>query len=181
MTWISFVIVAIVFYSPLLDLGASIVHAPSTDFVIRFVSLTLPITGYGRLFVFSLAAWIVLSAILIGIESLLVPYIITRLHLRNGLLFASRPDVSLVLAEILAWIILGYFVVKTLLTEVVARFIPAAADILPIKLDMILIVLSLLTLIAVFGFKLEQTIRYTADIRRNQLQRKKTQNVIITR
>ena len=94
-----------------------------------------------------------------------------------------RPYASNRIALVLARLILVYVMGKAVLMWIVGHFLgqfaPTLSALLPYDLEMGAVVLSILTLIAAYGFGRERRQRYEADIRRNQLKRKGEQHRII--
>ena len=173
MAWISFVVVVLVFYTPVIGLGLPFVS----------LSLNVPLVGHVRLFVLSVGAWLVLWVALLVFERFSGVDLLSRARLRNGMVYASRPYVARRLAVVLAEMSLGYLIVRALLS-LAARFVlspiaPMLGALLPYDLDMGTVVLSILTLIAAYCFGVEQRYRYEADIKRNQRIRRREQTSIV--
>jgi hypothetical protein len=101
--------------------------------------------------------------------------LLSRIKLRNRMLYALRPYVANNIALGLARLVLGYTVVKIALTWADQRL----GALLPYDTDPGLVVLSVFALIVGYGFGLEQRRRYEADIRRNQRRRKSQQTAIV--
>jgi hypothetical protein len=178
MGWISYALVVILLYTPLVGLGR-IIQEQEIPLEIEIESLPLsvdvPYTGYIRLFLYSVAGWLFLWGLLFLIERISKIDLLAKAKLRNGMLYARRPYFSNNLVSVLASVILVYPVVKVILTQID----PMLGDLLPYNLDIGMIVLSVFTLIVSRGFRLEQRYRYEADVRRNQRRRKRQQTAIV--
>ncbi|MBM3143091.1 MAG: hypothetical protein FJ005_08675 [Chloroflexi bacterium] len=154
MIWISFVITVIIFYTPLV--GLSRVFG----------------TQAALLLLCSIASWLLLWLVLSALEEFGNIDFFSRSGLRDGMLYAWRPHVSNNVAFVLASVILVY---------AGADFVLAILGVVfPFHLDRRLVILSVLTLLAVLGFWLEQRYRYEGEVRRNQRLRKYQQTEIIT-
>jgi membrane protein implicated in regulation of membrane protease activity len=184
MAWISFVIVVILFYTPVVGLGRFIQEEAATiNLGALSLSIDIPIVGHLRLLGYSVGLWLVLWLVIALVDRAIRADVLVRARLRNGMLFASRPHIATHAAVALAQVTLGYVTAKAILMwlaqHVLVEVSPVLAGLLPVELNMQLAVLSVFTLIADYGHRREQCSRYAADIRRNQRIRKSAQKAIV--
>lgn len=177
MAWISFAVVVFLFFTPFIGLGRTIQEQGilvEVNIESLSISAEIPYTGYVRLLLYSVASWLVLWALLLLLEKITKADVLSRARLRNGMLYALRPHVGNNIALVLAIVILVYPLMKIVLVQID----PMLGALLPYRLNLEVITLSLFTLIADRGFRLEQQYRYRAEIRRNQRERKRRQTAI---
>lgn len=184
MAWVSFVVVVILFYAPAVGLGRLLQEeAITVDLTVLSLSIDIPIVGHLRLLSYSLALWLALWVVIALVDRAIRAEILGRARLRNGMLFALRPYIATHAAVALAGVALGYITAKAILMwlaqRVLAEVSPILAALLPVELNMQMAVLSVFTLIVAYGHRWEQTSRYRADIRLNQLRRKSRQKAIV--
>jgi len=118
-------------------------------------------------FLYSVVAWLLLSIALIILEKLSGKDWLALVRLRNGMLYSTRPYVSNNLAFWLACGILGYTIVKFILSLMNSTW----GALLPWDLSG-MVFPSIFILVVVAGFAVEQRYRYLNDIRKHQLERK---------
>jgi hypothetical protein len=186
MAWISLVIVALVFYTPLIGLGRIVqeqTFSPQDLLPWLPVSAPIPYSGYVRLFVYSFLVWFFLWLVLFMLETYLVSSaqsgqrgLLGRLRLRNGMLYALVPQFSNNVAVWLAWIVFVYGGARSVLLSMDVK---QAAAFFPLEIDWGIMAFSALTLIAGYTFGFEQRYHYEADIRLNQARHKKRQTEIV--
>jgi len=148
MTWISFAIVALIFYAPVVGLSTILRLQPT------------------ELFLYSLVVWILVSLVLLAIETIFHPDLLDKVNLRNGLVYSLRPYLTNNIVRWLAIVILIYTIAKFCVG------LAGLGALFPYDFDAEVIVLATFALISVAAFGLEQRIRYLQDIRRNQRHRK---------
>ncbi len=156
MAWVSLVVVMILLYAPVVVLGSAVAMQGLT------------------LLEVSAAIWLGLWLLLLALERAIGGDILSRLRLREGLLYAQRPYLSKHLAIWLALLVLvGYAVqLAQQLLDSIWR-LP-----LPYHLEPPLVVAATLTLLAGSAFWLEACCRYDSHIRSNQQRRKEKQEAI---
>jgi len=157
MTWISFGVAVSLFYTPVIGLS----------YIIQIEPIPL--------FLYNLGSWIFLSLALLILDRTSNIDLLSKAKLRNGMLYALRPYVSNNIAVVLASVILGYTVVRLLMTWVDTGLSSRLAQ----DFEWGIVVLSIFTLFAYCGFTLERQLRYEADIERNQRHRKQQQETIV--
>ncbi|MFN8472502.1 MAG: hypothetical protein U0822_09955 [Anaerolineae bacterium] len=160
MAWLSFVIVALLLYNPLFSVNALL------------PGVATPPLGYGILGLYGLAGWVLLWLGLLGIDALLRGNLLGMLRLNNGYLFVEYPEISSHLAFALAVVIPIAGVVASIGLQLFHSF-PQS------DLAMKAVALSVLTLAAFLGFRLEQRLRYSDNLRRQRAMRKKQQKAIV--
>lgn len=148
MTWISGVVVLFLFY-------------------VAVGPLIRPEPDQLQAFLYSIAAWIILSIALIILERFSGKDWLALTRLRNGMLYSTRPYISNNLAFWLACGILGYNGTKFILSSIDSAW----GAMLPWDLGG-MVFPSTFILIVVAGFVAEQRYRYLNDIRKHQLERK---------
>ncbi|MBM3149951.1 MAG: hypothetical protein FJZ93_04800 [Chloroflexi bacterium] len=197
MTWISFVIVTLLFFTPIIGLGPVVVKEQT--FALTLVGFSLPrqYTGYISLLLYCVGLWLVLSLALLALEQA-SRWDLAKARLCPGLIYAVHPKLSNRVAVLLADLVLIYLVTRWALPEIAKRLAPLLSLFLPQlasslsavpqfvdaffpQVPLGLIVLSIFTLVAAYGFDREQQYRYKVAVLRNQLQRKEQQKQIVVR
>jgi hypothetical protein len=118
MAWLSLVIVTLIFFSPMIGLGTSLA---AQDVALRVslpfitLSFSIPFTGPLRLFFYSVVLWLVIWLAPLLLERLLNIDFISKISLKNDLIYASRPYISNRIAVFLAKTFLWFFIIKSLL------------------------------------------------------------------
>lgn len=192
MVWIAFVIVVILLYTPVIGLGR-VIQAQALELSAPLPVLGtvgIPVSGIPLLLLCSVALWIIVWLILLLLEWQGI-FRLEKANLRNGFLYGTRPYWSNGIAVLLAELILGIAVVRLVLPllATIVGFVlgQSAMDLILAILDVLLrlkfdegiLILCILTLIAATGFRIEQEMRYAADLQRNRIQRKRQQTEIV--
>jgi hypothetical protein len=118
MAWLSLVIVTLVFYLPFVGWGLGlieknlVVHIPVG---LTTIAVSIPYTGGLRLFLYSAFSWAALWGLALLLEYVTRADLLARIGLRNDLVYAVRPPVSIQIAERLAPIVLTLVVVRMIL------------------------------------------------------------------
>jgi hypothetical protein len=103
MAWVSYVIIALLFYMPVIGLGKMVQKdVMRLSVPLLPVSIPIPFSGALRLLLLSLGLWAVLWLVLYGLE-MAGSLSLRRAGLRPGLLYARQPRLSISLAVFLSW------------------------------------------------------------------------------
>lgn len=192
MVWLSFVIMTVILFTPILGLSRFI-QGQVIDISIPLPVLglfTLPLTGIPLLALCSIVLWFVVWSILQLLEAG-GAISLEKMNLRNRFLYATRPYFS---NRVVFWLsnlilaVAGAQFILPIVANLVGLYLGQDAMqivinllniLLGLKFDIGVVVLCVLVVVASSRFRTEQISRYATERHQRRLERKKKQTDII--
>ena len=210
MSRLSLVITTLVYYFPLIGLWRFILEE-RIRFTIPLFGFNFPVdipnSGIILLVFYSLLTWLGIAAILWVVERILKIDLLEKLKLRNGMLFAEMPKLTLKILDIAAYLLFGFLLIKyiflslfqllasTGLMDWLGKLIPFGGQNVGLNFaqvintflskpqEMACLSLSLLIIVVSIVSRIERKERFYSDIQKTQEVRHQSrdQKIIIPR
>lgn len=189
MTWLSFILVALLFFMPGIDLAKIVLdNTPPLILSLPFlpVSISVQINNSIWLALCTGMAWLIIFVILIGIQMFFHFNILTELSLRNGMLFSRVPESARIICILIACFDLFLLVLRAIVLLIIGVLAIKNVDsiiafLLGFPFGENILILSIFTLIAEAVYKNECGWQYKQSIIRNRKYRKVNQKAIAIR
>lgn len=191
MTWLAYVIVAVVFFLPGIGVSDLILNGPGVEWTFSLpflpfsLSIPIPFVDLLETFFYSFVCWGIMSVGMYAVDRFFNRGMFLRqLHLRNGLLYATRPDFVVEMAVWMARFVLsamtGVTLLGWLLRELLFKF--GGFGILPGLQDAPnLAMLAALTIVANRAFLAEQRSAHEGELERQQQMRREQSQPLMSR
>ena len=195
MSRLSLVITTLVYYFPIFGLWRIILEE-RIRFTIPLFGFNFPVnipnSGIILLVFYSLLTWLGIAVILWAVERILKIDLLEKLKLRNGMLFAEMPKVTIKVLDIAAYILFGFLLIKYIflsLFQILAstglmawlgKLIPMAGQNIGLTFaqvinsflskpqEMACLALSLLIIVVSIVSRVERKERFYSDIQKTQ-------------